>query len=994
MPTPDVLEGFEHAVADDASVPSGTGLVSSITGTGFSFVTGFNGGKALRITQPAGTATNWRQDWPTAQFRAFAGRFRLPSGAPSVDESNIFGINSPTGTNMVRGTVRSAANGGFMRMQVGGGTRQTTNIDVTDGEWHLLECMLTSNDVTWNLDWYVDGTHFTDVTDGGNSATDSSRIFFGSATSTHDYTVDWDDVIGSVTGSGSDHPIVTSALTVGQNYYIFGSNPNADGTPVLNSDSPTNSNTIIAEAPGSMFSKVDDWATTIDTSTYITYTSTVTGAAAGNYVEVELANLPTGTVDVWGVMGNAACFAAGTGTNNMTVRVVDSSGTQLTDIVAGDVSETSLRYFRALIAAPGSGWFSGFNGVKVRIGFSSDTNALPRCSAVMLQALLVYAQPQTVTLGTITNLVTPGTLAVTQKQVVLSTLDYSGGIQTPQFILRPEVENSFDAGTDGAAISAANSGGGSGDAFDAVTVSVGSSVTYDAANALHGGMCMACDPAPSAIGYVEYRNATIGAQANWYGRFYIKAPTIPFGASVVVCDLRDSTTAVNRSRVSFTSSGQLRITDAAGGVVATSTAVLTAGAWARVEFHFFGDPTVGMLEAKLFKTVESTSPTETISGSALNTGGTVDRIRFGQDTSPATDIGVFYLDELALSATGYPGPYVPLPKSITLGTISNLVSAQSLAVGMNVTLGTISNIPTAEDLAVTGASLGQSVFLSTIQYGWEEPWGGPWGGTGAQVFDINVRRGINLGTIEQVGTPVDLQINPNTVTLATLSYIGANPALDAVKMQLNLDTLDYSNTIQDLVVAFTQEVTLDTIEQVGTPEDLQINPQTVTLGTITSVSGIEGIEQVQFSVTLDTLDYAGSPPIDLQNVGFGIGELDTLDYAGAIQALAVGMSTALDTIDNLGTTQTLVVLRADTQAVTLDTIDNLGEAIEPSEFGFAGSQEIQLGTINNLGVTEDLITIRPLRSTSFKRGVYNTRVVKKGGYSRTIRKRGKEDPLA
>jgi hypothetical protein len=98
---------------------------------------------------------------------------------------------------------------------------------------------------------------------------------------------------------------------------------------------------------------------------------------------------------IWGVEGQAALFSSGTLANDGTTRIVDSAGTTLTDIYAGDMSETSLHYRRAIITAPGGGWTAAnFNGLKARVGLSSDVIDVPRWAALMLQYAAVDAAPQ------------------------------------------------------------------------------------------------------------------------------------------------------------------------------------------------------------------------------------------------------------------------------------------------------------------------------------------------------------------------------------------------------------------------------------------------------------------------------------------------------------------------------------------------------------------------------------------------------------------------
>lgn len=389
-PTLDWLEGFEHR-ADTTGISSGTGIWAALTRAGgTSYIAGRLGGAAIRLVEDGTTATNVRQDIPNSAMRVLAGWFKLPSGAPSVDRSDIITVHNAGGTKVAGVSIRTSGNGSFIEAEAATGTRQQGPA-ITDTGWHLLELKIDVSGTTWKVDWRVDRVAQTQATQGSHTADVSATIRFGSNTAAHTATVAWDDVIGSVTGTDYDNSTYwpsSSGDLLSKGWIIAISTPSGEGTDVLGT---TNQVRNAAGTTSNLYQEVDDWvngAAAADTTTYVTYASTTQGDAASNYAEVALTDLPSGVAAVWAVVGNAAMTAAGNNADAMIVRVVDSAGTTLSDIVNGDVSNASnLEYYRtnALVTVPANGWLTDFNGCKIRIGLSSDTNPLPRASAVGLQ---------------------------------------------------------------------------------------------------------------------------------------------------------------------------------------------------------------------------------------------------------------------------------------------------------------------------------------------------------------------------------------------------------------------------------------------------------------------------------------------------------------------------------------------------------------------------------------------------------------------------------
>ena len=412
MPTPDYIEGFEHqSLVTTQFGGSGVGIFDSVSNSGAqSFVAGRLAGWALRIVQDGVTAVFARVNLPATQSRVFSAYFKMGS-APTVDRSNILGMNDAAGSTMLRVTVRSAANGSTIEAQVDGGTRQV-GPNVVDGAWHLLDGYLDTSGTTWTFHWAIDGVALTDVTHTSEVATDSVRFFYGSASNGHTADVTWDDVAATVTAG--DHPLGP--------HQVSGHVPDSDGTHnagvnIVEDNAGADIGVVTA------FDLMDDWPP--NTSDYVRQGA----SGSGNYAEVGFQD--TAAATVWGVQGIAAMFASSTTaeTGNPTTRIVDSTGATLTDIYSGDMSETSLHYRSAIIAAPGGSWTpTKMNGLKARVGFRADgVGGIPRWTALMLQV----AVPTQVTLTGAAAIAGAGAISASGSVVSGAT----GTISAPTLVL-------------------------------------------------------------------------------------------------------------------------------------------------------------------------------------------------------------------------------------------------------------------------------------------------------------------------------------------------------------------------------------------------------------------------------------------------------------------------------------------------------------------------------------------------------------------------------
>ena len=306
----------------------------------------------------------------------------LPTGVRTHVESFYFYVNTAPGTASRMRTFIATVNG-FIRMEtdgkvsagVGGGTLRTSAAGYADGAVHRIDAKFVTSTTTYALDVSIDGTALTQAT-VTSTAADITQHYVGSGVSTDNLTYWVQDLVWGTTSG--DHPIGAHRCP---SLY-----PSGDGTHnvTTSGDFLNGAGGNITNSTTTAWQEIDDWITGAgDTTTYVAHAA----GASTEYTEHTLDDT-SGSPTVWGAVGYAAAFAAGTLADNLTVRIVDSGGSTVADIWGSpeDVSETTLQYAWKLLATnPAS---TTVDGYKVRIGFSSDVSPVPRCSAVMVVVAL------------------------------------------------------------------------------------------------------------------------------------------------------------------------------------------------------------------------------------------------------------------------------------------------------------------------------------------------------------------------------------------------------------------------------------------------------------------------------------------------------------------------------------------------------------------------------------------------------------------------------
>jgi hypothetical protein len=197
--------------------------------------------------------------------------------------------------------------------------------------------------------------------------------------------------------------------------------------------------------------------------------------------------------------------------------------------------------------------------------------------------------------------------------------------------------NTFDGGTNGAAITPANSGGASGTAF-----AVADSITYSSVHAHRGPL--SAEIAPDAIGYVQYPLSGSGVRyARWYAR--------PNNAINSLIEMELASGDLVGLDIS---GGQIilwRITDFDPTNLDTAPFAIPSG-WVRLELQA-SSAAGGAAAARIYTNPESDVPAIELSGSDGAPASTWSAVRFAAVNQGTTPV---WIDSVAWSDQGWIGP--------------------------------------------------------------------------------------------------------------------------------------------------------------------------------------------------------------------------------------------------------------------------------------------------------------------------------------------------
>lgn len=209
-----------------------------------------------------------------------------------------------------------------------------------------------------------------------------------------------------------------------------------------------------------------------------------------------------------------------------------------------------------------------------------------------------------------------------------------------------ELNNAAEGGTLGATVTTANSGGASGNAWDAV---VGTpTITYDNTHAL--GTLSYKVVASTTAQQVAWTSASHGTQSETWGRLYLWSQSAPTGVTGIVRFVVGGSQA---ARIRYEPTGLLTLSDAGNAAEFSTAAAIPTGQWVRIEWHIQFVATNATVELRTYNTADSTTPTESLSTTAAGIGAGCDRVEFGSFNS-TTWTG--WMDGIQVNNTGWPGP--------------------------------------------------------------------------------------------------------------------------------------------------------------------------------------------------------------------------------------------------------------------------------------------------------------------------------------------------
>lgn len=245
----------------------------------------------------------------------------------------------------------------------------------------------------------------------------------------------------------------------------------------------------------------------------------------------------------------------------------------------------------------------------------------------------------------------------------------------------PALYNTAEGGTDGAVVTAGNSGGLSGTAFNVVQTAFGAArPRFNAANPINGARSIEIQTNAGENCYFGW-NGLIGLRNEIYVRFYLNLTAGTISQALEV--FRALEGAASRAGIRITPALQLVMVQANNGFIGSAMSVPVAlNGRIRVEARMkFATGATGEMEIRLFNSADSTIMTASISAATLTNGGALaDVFRFGPQQSPANAIPAFTIDDVAVGTGGWIGPVTTDLVFSTSGLVGGGAYQQSLAI--------------------------------------------------------------------------------------------------------------------------------------------------------------------------------------------------------------------------------------------------------------------------------------------------------------------------
>lgn len=276
------------------------------------------------------------------------------------------------------------------------------------------------------------------------------------------------------------------------------------------------------------------------------------------------------------------------------------------------------------------------------------------------------------------------------------------------------LKNNFNGGSNGTTISTANSGGTSGDAFQTVT----SAPAYTTTNATGTHAPLVAQLVNVDELYwtgLTFTGRTLWARAYIYLTAY---PTAPAGSILTI----GTSGSTGGGRLRINNTGTLFVANPSFSTLTgmTTSAPVPLNQWVRVELMVTVGTTTsnGVAELRVYHSADSSTPTQTLSGSNFNLGTVLPtQVLF---TGPAAS--AMYLDDIATTDVNWLGPN-QLNVSFAPERVESTWSlpAPSISTGSTVALSTVSSTWSLPDPEVVTADGLTPVNPDRVESAWSLP---------------------------------------------------------------------------------------------------------------------------------------------------------------------------------------------------------------------------------------------------------------------------------
>jgi hypothetical protein len=363
------VTGFEHGVVSAV----GLGIFSAVAGTATTADTlvARTGTYSLKVTDPVGTANNVSLAFGAPAISVVRVYVRLAS-LPAANVTELLKLDAAAGNDLILGYVAATQR---LSMRFGATAVVPAASAAVAGTWYRIDMRLLANTNPRTATWQIDGVAQTALTDVASAAS-TLTLRIGSTVVADTFTANYDDLLISATSA--DYPVGAGT--------VVGLRPDGMGTNVNATSFREDDGTVIDATTST---RLDDSPMTILTD-YVRQQT----IGANDYIELTFAD--TGTSCVVGVSALLAYHAAGTAANTGKTSIFSGATERI--LLNGDMSVTPLTYASVVVAPASAPWTpTAVNGLKARIGYSSDVTPNPYWDGLLLEVATGIYVPGTVT---------------------------------------------------------------------------------------------------------------------------------------------------------------------------------------------------------------------------------------------------------------------------------------------------------------------------------------------------------------------------------------------------------------------------------------------------------------------------------------------------------------------------------------------------------------------------------------------------------------------